>query len=245
MKHIDRMIQQDPELRHVDYQRLVQRLKEDPQAHWAELVRVSSPIVFTAAGRLASHLPEGEALADRATLQVFERLAEDDYAIIRGYVGFGRFPSLLVRLTEETPALEALVDGPRPDSEDPDQPTPDLSPRLADLIVEEGEALPSALFKVMRRLHRQDRLLLAMRYEQGLSLRELDQIFRLGSPERVGALLVRLLHSLQPLAAVMEAWQVEAEQEEALAQGILRKIFAEHSLGTEEEQKAQPALQAR
>lgn len=253
MKHIQRLIQEDPRLRNVDYERLVQRAQGDPDAYWEELVRASAPIVYTAACRLAQHLPEGTSVAEEATRQVFEAIADDDYELLRSHVGFGKWPSLLVRWTQECPLLSerrrarefpAAVDQDPPPIElaDPDGPIGALDPQVQELCDKEGERFLEALRKSVKILHRRDRLMLAMRYEQGLGLVELDQIFRLGSSKRVATLLSRIRHSLQPFAAVAEAWKLDPEQEEPLLRYTLGRILREHSLATVDEDKMAAAV---
>lgn len=253
MRHIVRLIQEDPALRSTDFERLVQRAKEDPRAHWDELVRASAPIVFTMAERLSAHLPEGGSVAEEVTRQVFERIADDDFAIVRGHVGFGKWTSLLLRLTEQTPLLSqrrrerewpALAEeGPvEIELNDRDGSIPALEPRIQDLCEKEGGRFLDSMWKALRTLHRLDRLLLAMRYEQGLSLAELDLIFRLGTPERVASLLARTRNSLQPFVAVREAWNLPTEQEEALLRHVLGQIFRAHSLATHEHASPAPAV---
>ena len=46
MRHFDLLLMRHPHLRAIDYQRLVQRVKEDPAAHWNELVEACAPIVL-------------------------------------------------------------------------------------------------------------------------------------------------------------------------------------------------------
>ena len=61
--------------------------------------------VLTAALRLARNVGNAEAVAEQATVQVFDRLASNDYALVRSYIGYGKFPSELVRLTQQAPVL--------------------------------------------------------------------------------------------------------------------------------------------
>ena len=49
MRHLDLLLMRHPHLRSIDYQRLVQTVKEDPSAHWDEFVEACAPIVLTAA----------------------------------------------------------------------------------------------------------------------------------------------------------------------------------------------------
>ncbi len=252
MRHIDLLILRHPKLRHVDYQRLVLRCQEDPRAHWNELVEASAPIVHTAAVRMAEAVGLPRTAADDATREVFEALAAHDFALIRQFVGYGKWTSELVRLTQKTPTLAAAraereyptIDLAHPLA-DPDSPVPVLDPRYAALLEKEGERFFVAMKKVLHVLHRRDRLLLAYRYEQGLTLRELDQIFRLGSPERVESLLDRLLGYLQPIRAVGDAWEMPHEQRHALLRLVVHRTFGAGSMETDEEQPAAPALQHR
>lgn len=241
-----------PRLRHVDYQRLVQRVKQDPAAHWDEFVEATCPIVHAMALRLAHGAGHRDAVAEEATRQVFEALADDDYAVIRAYVGYGKFPSQLVRMLMKTEALQKgrhgreypTVDLARP-IEDDDQTIPVLEARYAELLEQEGERFFKAMARVIGVLHRRDRLMLGFRYEQGLTLRELDMIFRLGTPERVGNLLDRLLGILQPLRAVGDAWEMPHEQRHALLRVVVHKLYGEGSMETDEDRAAGPALQHR
>lgn len=253
MKHIQRLIQEDPQLRHVDYQLLVQKAKGDPDAYWEELVRASAPLVYTTAWRLAEHLPEGASVAEEVTRQVFEAIVDDDYATLRAYVGYGQWPSLLVRLCEQSPLLrERRQDREYPELpregrppivlQDKDGPIGELSPEIEELCEKEGAPFLEALRKSLKILHRRDRLMLAMRYEQGLALAELDQLFRVGSPDRVASLLKRVRHSLQPFTAVAEAWKLPEDQEEPLMRFTLGRILREHSLATVDEEKLAPAV---
>lgn len=252
MRHLDVLLLRHPRLRHIDYQRLVQRVKEDPRAHWAELVEASAPIVYTAALRLCRDLGQKESLAEEATVQTFQALARHDYAIVRRYVGYGKWPSLLVRTLQETEALREArrtreyppVDPALP-IEDPDQTVPVLEPEYADLLEKEGDRFFVAMRRVISVLHRRDRLMLGFRYEQGLTLRELDQIFRLGTPERVGKLLDRLLGYLQPIRAVGDAWNMPHEQRHALLRVVVQKLYDQHSMETPEDRATGPALQHR
>jgi hypothetical protein len=252
MRHIDLLLMRHPHLRSVDYQRLVQRVKEDPAAHWDEFVDACAPVVLTAALRLARTVGNAEAVAHQATVQVFQKLASNNYALVRSYIGYGKFPSELVRLTQQAPVLaEARVsrefpelDGTSP-IEDPDAPVPSLEAKYVSLLEQEGEKFVEAVRRVIRILHRQDRLMLGLRYEQGLHCRELDQLFRLGSPERVAGILDRLIEQIQPIVAVAEAWQLEGAQRHALARRVLFGIFSEGSLETDEDAATAPALQHR
>ena len=56
MRHFDLLLMRHPHLRSIDYQRLVQRVKNDPAAHWDEFVAACAPVVLTAALRLAPDL---------------------------------------------------------------------------------------------------------------------------------------------------------------------------------------------
>jgi hypothetical protein len=243
MRHIDRLIQEDPKLRDTDFQRLAQQAKANPQRDFGRLVQVSAPVVFTMAERLSAHSPERGSVAEEVTRQVFARLADDGFAAIRAYVGFGRWTSLLLRWTQTAPLLAKrrqmremppLADeGPVDVTlQDPDGPIGELDPAVRDLCEKEGQRFLDALWKAMRTLHRRDRLLLAMRYEQGLRLVELDMLFRLGTPTRVASLLARLRGSLQPLRAVREAWKLAPQQEEALMRFTLGQILRTRSLET-------------
>lgn len=252
MRHLDLLIMRHPRLRHVDYQRLVQRVKLDPPAHWDEFVDATIPIVYGMAKRLARGAAQQDAVAEEATRQLYHALEDDDFAVIRDYVGYGRFPSQLVRMLMKT---EALRDGrrgreyppvdPALPIEDDDQPVPVLESRYADLLEKEGERFFVAMKRVIGVLHRRDRLMLGFRYEQGLTLRELDQIFRLGTPERVGNLLDRLLAVLQPLRAVGDAWDMPHEQRHALLRVVVHRLYGEHSMETDEDRSSGPALQHR
>lgn len=252
MRHLDLLLLRHPELRKVDYQRLVQKVKQDPSQHWGELVDASAPIVYTAALRLAQHKGNAESLAEEATREVFDRIAANDFAVVRDYVGYGKWTSELVRLTQLTPALAELrADREYPELgldrpiEDADQPVPVLEARFAQLLDKEGDRFFDAMGKVIGVLHRRDRLMLGLRYEQGLTLRELDQVFRLGTPERVGSLLDRLLGYLQPLRAVGDAWQMPHEQRHALLRVVVRHLYQRISMETDADRKIAPAMQGR
>jgi hypothetical protein len=84
--------------------------------------------------------------------------------------------------------------------------------------------------------------MLSLRFEQGLTLAQLDQIFRIGSAHRVGSILERLADSLQPLRAVCQAWNVTPDQKHAILGEVVRKIF-EQSMESSEERPSAPALQ--
>ena len=252
MRHLDLLIMRHPRLRHVDYQRLVQRVKLDPPAHWDEFVEATIPIVHAMAQRLARGAGQRDAVAEEATRQVYEALKADDFAVIRDYVGYGRFPSQLVRMLMKT---EALSEGRRAREyppvdpalpiEDDDQPVPVLEARYAELLEKEGERFFVAMKRVIGALHRRDRLMLGFRYEQGLTLRELDQLFRLGTPQRVGTLLDRLLGYLQPIRAVGDAWDMPHEQRHALLRVVVHELFGKASMETDEDRSTGPALQHR
>lgn len=252
MRHLDLLLMRHPHLRTIDYQRLVQKVKEDPAKHWNEFVEACAPIVLTTALRLARRVGNAHAVADQATVEVFARLAAGDFALIRSYVGYGKFPSELVRLTQLAPALAEArrtreypaLDGASP-IEDAQAPVPTLDPRYVDLLDKEGERFVQAVRRVVVILHRRDRLLLGLRYEQGLTVAELDQIFRLGSGARVAGILDRLLDNIQPLTAVAEAWQLDNAQRHALARRVLFRIFSEGSMESDENAEAAPALQHR
>ena len=250
MRHFDLLLMRHPHLRSIDYQRLIQRVKTDPPAHWDEMVEACAPIVLTTALRLARPVGNARALAEQAVVQVFQMLAENDYALIRAYVGYGKFPSELVRLTQLAPVLAE----PRRDREfpalsgetaieDADAPVPALDPRYVELFEKEGPAFATAVRRVVHALHRRDRLMLGLRYEQGLTVRELDQVFRLGSPERVAGILDRLIVTLQPVVAVASAWELDDAQRHALARRVLFEVFASGSLESDEDLATSPALQ--
>lgn len=252
MRHLDLLILRHPRLRNVDYQRLVQRAKEDPAAHWDELVDASAPIVHSMAQRMADHLGNRDALAEEATVQTFEAIAREDFAVVREYVGYGKWASQLVRILQNTPVMSEArrareyppVD-PAIALDDPDQPVPVLEPKYAELLEKEGERFFVAMKRVIAVLHRRDRLMLGFRYEQGLTLREIDQIFRVGTPERVGKLLDRLLGYLQPIRAVGDAWEMPHEQRHALLRVVVHRLFGEGTMETDEDRSSGPALQHR
>jgi hypothetical protein len=250
MRHFDLLLMRHPHLRSIDYQRLVQRVKTDPPAHWDEFVTACAPIVLTAALRMARPVGNVKALAEQAVVQVFQMLAENDYALIRAYVGYGKFPSELVRLTQLVPALAEPRQGREFPAlsgetaiEDADAPVPALDARYVELLEKEGDRFVTAVRRVVQVLHRQDRLMLGLRYEQGLSVRELDQVFRLGTPERVAGILDRLVLDLQPVVAVASAWELDHAQRHALARRVLFRVFSEGSLESNEDLATSPALQ--
>jgi hypothetical protein len=252
MQHVDQLLREHAHLRSVDYQMLLERARPDPAAHWAELVRRSAPIVHTVAYRLAEGLRDRDALAEAATRQVFEAIQAGDFALVRAFVGYGKWTSLLVLLTHKAPVLaERRREREFPDPAqawpvgDPDGPIPPLEPQYRELLEREGDRLRAALGKFLLTLHRTDRLLLAMRYEQGLSLRELDHLFRLGSPQRIASLLARLRTHVQPLHAVVVAWGVPPTQHEALARAAFHHLYASRSMATPHEEHTAPALQRR
>ncbi len=250
MRHFDLLLMRHPHLRSIDYQRLVQRVKTDPAAHWDELVEACTPIVLTAALRMARSVGNAKALAEQATVQVFQRLAENDYALIRSYVGYGKFPSELVRLTQLAPALAEPRQGREFPAlsgeaaiEDADAPVPALDPHYAGLFEKEGPDFVTAVRRVVQVLHRRDRLMLGLRYEQGLTVRELDQIFLLGTPQRIAGILDRLILTLQPIVAVAAAWELDDAQRHALARRVLFQVFSQGSLESDEDLDTSPALQ--
>ena len=250
MRHFDLLLMRHPHLRSIDYQRLVQRVKEDPAGHWDEFVQACAPIVLTAATRLARGIGSSRALAEQATVEVFKQLATNDYELIRSYIGYGKFPSELVRLTQLTPALagprqEREFPQPGAGIEDPDSPVPALDQSYLSLLEKEGQEFTQAVRRAVSVLHRRDRLMLAMRYEQGLTTAELDQVFRLGSAKRVAGILDRLIAQVQPIVAVAKAWELDDVQRHALARHVLPEVFAAGSMETDEELTTSPALQHR
>jgi len=235
----------------VDYQRLVMRAQADPEAAWDDLVEASVPIVYTAALRLADDLRNGPSMAEEATVEVFDRLADDDFALVRGFVGNGKWSTYLVRLTQQTPILrDRRQERERPAASveqplvDPDGSVPALDPSVAELLEREGEPFLVAMRRSLSTLHRSDRLLLGLRYEQDLTLRELDHLLRLGTPGRIAALVDRVGEALQPLRAVAEAWSLEDDQKRALLRVLVRRLYA-RSMETDEDRTIAPATQHR
>jgi hypothetical protein len=235
MQHLDRLIRQHPTLRHVDFLRLVQQAQSDPATHWSELVRASAPIAHSMALRLAGDRPDAAAVAERATLELFSALRADDFARLRSFVGYGRWPSLLVRWLRQTPALAPLAPAV---SEDLERPLMRLDATVQQALDAEGERLIEAMRRTLRSLHRQDRLLLALRYEQRLTLREIDSLLRLGTPARVASLLERLESSLQPVQAVAAAARLDAAQRSALLAELVRRIFESSDMQSDEHRKS-------
>lgn len=252
MRHLDLLLMRHPHLRSIDFQRLVQRVKEDPAAHWDEFVEACAPVVLTAARRLARNVGNAEAVADQATVQVFTALAAGNFKLIREYIGYGKFPSELVRLTQQAPVLaEARASREFPELDgtaaidDTDAPVPALDAKYVGLLEQEGDKFVEAVRRVVHVLHRRDRMMLGFRYEQGLTVRELDQIFMLGTPERVASILDRLIGQIQPIVAVAAAWELDEAQRHALARRVLYRIFSEGSLESDEDAATAPALQHR
>ena len=128
---------------------------------------------------------------------------------------------------------------------DADFEVPALEDGYVHLLEKEGGRFVTAVRRVVHVLHRRDRLMLGLRFEQGLTCRELDQVFRIGSPERVAGILDRLLAQIQPLVAVAEAWELDDAQRHALAHRVLFEIFASGSLESDEGHTHAPALQHR
>jgi len=160
MRHFDLLLMRHPHLRSIDYQRLVQRVKTDPPAHWDEFVEACAPIVLTAALRMARPVGNVKALAEQATVQVFQMLAENNYALIRAYVGYGKFPSELVRLTQLVPALAEPRQGREFPAlsgemaiEDDDAPVPALDACYVELLEKEGDRFVTAVRRVVQVLH--------------------------------------------------------------------------------------------
>ena len=240
MQHLDLLIQSHPKLRNVDFQRLILAAQEDPAASWAQVVEASAPIVYTAALRLVGARRGAAAAAEQACFEVLEAIHADDYRVLRDFIGFGKWTSLLIRLTEQTPTMMEM----RSDSSF-DASIPELDERSRGLLDSEGSGLLDHVVKVVKGLHRDDRLLLAMRYEQGLTLAELDQLFRLGSPERIESLLSRLRASLQPTSAVAEAWSLSDEQAEAVVAHLIRQVLERGSMDNDEEAPEAPLLSRR
>jgi hypothetical protein len=249
MRHLDLLLMRHPHLRDIDYQQLAQRTKTDPEALWGEFVEACAPIVYTMALRLSEHAPHAQSRAEEATRQVFETLRDDDFQALRDYVGYGKLPTLLARLTHLSAAVQEVTEDPTPDPsqrlDDPDGAIEVLEPQYAELLGKEGEPFLRAMEQVVSLLHRDDRLLLALRYEQELTLAEVDQLLRLGSPARVGSLLERVVAKLQPLSAVVDAWELSPEQRQALTRVVLARIFSRGSLATPEEAAVAPATQGR
>lgn len=256
MQHLDQLLREQPHVRDVDYQRLALAAQQDPAAAWPELVRLSIPIVYTAAWRMSEGLRDRDAVAETATAQVFERLRDDDFATVRGFVGFGKWTSLLVRFTQSAPILaerrQARELPPQTDAngqplpvDDPDGPIPLLDPRFHELLRTEGNRFTVALGKSLHVMHRVDRLILGMRYEQGLTLQELDHLFRLGSPARIASLLARLRQAIQPVRALIEAWQVPPQQQEALMRVAIHHLYSTRSMATVSDEKMLAAVPHR
>ncbi len=249
MRHLDLLLMRHPHLRKIDYQRLVQTTKEDPAQHWEAFVEACAPIVHTIALRLVAHAPDVRSRAELATREVFETLRANDYQIIQDYVGYGKFPSLLARLTQLSPAVaevraphERDLDRPL---DDPDRPIEVLDPRYSELLAKEGEAFLHAMEQALGLLHRMDRLMLSLRYDQELTLAEVDQILRLGSAQRVDSLLNRLVAKLQPLRALADAWDLSDEQGQALTRVVIHKVFDRGNMATHDEAAVAPATQGR
>jgi hypothetical protein len=249
MRHLDLLLMRHPHLRHIDYQRLVQKTKADPAQHWEEFVDACAPVIHTVALRLVEDAPSARSRAEEATRQVFEQIRENDFQVIRDYIGYGKFPSLLARLTQLCPAVVEVTEARRSDLSqalaDPDGAVEVLDARYAELLKKEGEPFLHALEQVVGLLHRSDRLLLSLRYEQDLTLAEADQILRLGGPARVASLLNRLVAKLQPLSAVATAWELTGEQRQALTRTVIQKIFARGSMSTADDAAVAPATQGR
>jgi hypothetical protein len=122
---------------------------------------------------------------------------------------------------------------------------PQLDERSLHLLEKEGPRFIEHIARAMGRLHRRDRLLLAMRYDQKLSLRELDHVFLLGSPERIQSLLARIATALQPLMAVSDVWQLEDDQQEAVLAHAVERAFAAGSQESDKDRAEARAVQQR
>ena len=96
--------------------------------------------------RMGMRVPVGDHAA------ALDRIADRDFAVIREYVGYGKWPSQLVRMVQQAPVLAELrAERERPAQsldrpiEDPDTAVPVLEDRYAQLLEKEGDRFFAAI----------------------------------------------------------------------------------------------------
>jgi RNA polymerase sigma factor (sigma-70 family) len=186
---------------------------EDREDGWRIFVEKYSRFVYTVALRLLTDPPQQrEERAQQIYCSVFERLQRDDYRILREFQGRCRFTTYLFRMvqTARSSVLRRVQrERERIDyvdfademnrgllaaakAEDPDRDAPALSP----------EKLRGATERLLADLSPRERLLVRLRFQKGLKLRELAEVLSLRDTNAAAYALRKALERFEPLAAL-------------------------------------------
>jgi RNA polymerase sigma factor (sigma-70 family) len=201
---------------------------EDHDDGWRVFVEKYSRFVYTVALRLLTDPPQQrEERAQQIYCLVFERLQRDDYRILREFQGRCRFTTYLFRMVQTSRSsvlrhvrrereridyvdftdemnrglLAAAAE------EDPDRDAPALSP----------EKLQRTVERLLSDLSPRERLLVRLRFQKGLKLRELAEVLGLRDTNAAAYALRKAVERFEPLTALAGGQWSAPEQKLVLA----------------------------
>lgn len=139
---------------------------------WRRLVEKYSRFVYTVALKLLAGAAEREELAARVYARVFERIAARRFRLLWRFQGRCRFTSYLFRVVQsEKKAVLACRGRERSAGSETEHELVDERPRELPLL--DADALRRAVARALERLTSADRLILVLRFRDGLKLREI------------------------------------------------------------------------
>lgn len=139
---------------------------------WQRLVEKYSRFVYTVALKLLAGAADREELASRVYARVFERIAERRFRLLWRFQGRCRFTSYLFRVVQSEKKAVFADRGSVLRAESPkEHERADERPTEHPLL--DAEALRQAVARALERLTSTDRLVLVLRFRDGLTLREI------------------------------------------------------------------------
>jgi RNA polymerase sigma factor (sigma-70 family) len=202
---------------------------------WRVFVEKYSRFVYTVALRLLTDPPpQREEQAQQVYCSVFERLRRDDFRILRDFQGRCRFTTYLFRMVQTSrssllrgvqrerervdyvdfadEANRAVIAA--ADAEEADREAPALSP----------EKLRHEIERLLDDLSPRERLLVKLRFQKGLKLREIAEVLGLRDTNAAAYELRKALQRFEPLSALAGGdW---SSPEQKLVLGVLeRQLF--------------------
>jgi RNA polymerase sigma-70 factor (ECF subfamily) len=176
---------------------------------WRHFVERYSRTVYTIAYRLAGAGRDREELAQDVYLGVFERLARDDFRVLRGFRGDAKFETYLFSAVRHELAQRARSDrkdrlrvvsvDDEHDGREPSDPRGDRT-TFAEMLDLHPREVAEIVDGALAKLDEQERTVLHLRFREGLPYRRLAELFDWKDTNAAAYEVSRALRKLDRLA---------------------------------------------